>query len=126
MGLGRIGVPLDTSPMNDPISERRRSPRVALSVECLVPLSMPCPAQVLDLSPSGALMASTTELSIGDRGELRATVGERALRIAIEIRAVSIETRSRGGSRYRLGAVFVGMTMEQRVLLLELLGAEPN
>jgi hypothetical protein len=112
--------------MNEPIFERRRSPRVALSAECRVPLGIPCAAQVLDLSPSGALLASKTELSIGDRGELRATVGERMLRIAIEIRSVSLEARSRGGSRYRLGAVFVGMTMEQRVLLLELLGAEPN
>ena len=91
-----------------------------------MPLGVPCAAQVLDLSPSGALLASKTELAVGDRGELRATVGERALRIPIEIRSVSLETRSRGGSRYRLGAVFVGMTMEQRVLLLELLGAEPN
>ena len=112
--------------MNDPIFERRLAPRVTLSAECRIPLGLSCSAQVLDLSPSGALLASKTPLSIGDRGEVLATVGERSLRIAIEIRAVSFETRARGGPRYRLGAEFVEMTVEQRVLLLELLGAGPH
>ena len=45
---------------------------------------------------------------------------------AIEIRNVSIEQRSRGGPRYRLGASFVAMTAAQRVVLSELLGNGPN
>jgi hypothetical protein len=112
--------------MNDRIVERRRVPRVNLSPPCRVPLGVSFPAQVLEINRSGVLLGSKTELAIGDRGELRATVGERALHIAIEIRDVSLETRTRGGSRYRLGAAFVGMSVEQRVLLLELLGSEQN
>ena len=112
--------------MNEPTLERRRAPRVNISAECRIPLGVAFPAQVLEISPSGVLLGSKTELSIGDRGELRATVGARSIHIAIEIRNVSLETRTRGGSRYQLGAAFVGMTVEQRVLLLELLGAESN
>jgi hypothetical protein len=112
--------------MPDPIFERRRAARVTLAPECRVPLGVPCSAQVLDLSPSGALLASKTELTVGDRGEILATVGDRALRLAIEIRSVSLETRARGGPRYRMGSVFVDVTIEQRVLLSQLLGAGPD
>jgi hypothetical protein len=112
--------------MNDPILERRRAPRVNLTPPCPVHLGVSFPAQVLEINRSGVLLGSKTELAIGDKGELRATVGERALHVAIEIRDVSLETRTRGGARYRMGAAFVGMNVEQRVLLLELLGSEQN
>ncbi len=93
--------------MPDPTYERRRAARVSLTPECRIPLGVPCSAQVLELSSSGALLASKTEL-------------------AIEIRTVSLETRVRGGSRYRIGSVFVDVTIEQRVLLSQLLGAGPD
>jgi hypothetical protein len=112
--------------MPDPTYERRREVRVSLTPECRIPLGVPCSAQVLELSSSGALLASKTQLAVGDRGELLATIGDRTLRVAIEIRTVSLETRARGGSRYRMGSVFVDVTIEQRVLLSRLLGAGPD
>ena len=112
--------------MTDPILERRGTPRVNVALDCRAELGVSCPAQILEISPAGILLASKTELSIGERAEFRATVGGRALRIVIEIRTVSRETRPRGGMRYRLGSAFVAMTVEQRVLLLELLGADTH
>ena len=112
--------------MPEPVHERRRAPRVELAPDCRLPLGVSFPAQVLEINQSGVLLGSKTELAVGERGELHATVGDRLLNVAVEIRAVSQETRTRGGPRYRLGAAFIGMTAEQRVLLLELLGVERN
>ena len=117
---------MESSSANAASPERRRLQRVAVTPLQRVPLGVSFPAQILELSASGVLLGSKTELAIGERGELRAMVGERSLNVAIEIRAVSHETRTRGGPRYRLGAAFVGLTVEQRVLLLELLGVERN
>jgi len=91
-----------------------------------LPLDVSFPAQVLEINVSGVLLESKTAMAIGERGELRARVGNRSLDVAVEIRHVSPETHSRGGLRYRLGAAFVAMTVEQRMLLLELLGVERN
>ena len=126
-GRGRRPSIVQTkSLMPDSTYERRRETRVSLAPECRIPLGVPSSAQVMELSSSGALLASKTELAVGDRGELIATVGHRTLRIAIEIRTVSLETRARGGTRYRVGAMFVDVTIEQRVLLSQLLGAGPD
>jgi len=106
--------------------ERRRAARIALSRERPLPIGVSFPAQVLEISSSGVLLGSKTALAIGERGQLRAAVGARSLDVAIEIRAVSRETQSSGGHRYRLGAAFVAINVEQRVLLMELLGVERN
>jgi hypothetical protein len=112
--------------MNDRIVERRRAPRVTVPPGRQLAVGVSFSAQVLEINLAGALLGSTTEMAIGDRAELRVTLGDRTLDVAIEIRAVSQETRTRGGRRYRLGASFVGMTVEQRMLLMELLGMERN
>lgn len=87
-------------------------------------LGASCPARVLEINLAGVLLGSKTELEAGDRGELQATVGSRPLRVGIEIRAVSQETRAGTHPRWTLGAAFVGMPAEQRVLLLDLLGVQ--
>ncbi len=110
--------------MKTPTPERRRSQRIPIPGDGRVRLGVSFPAQVLEISPSGVLLASKTEAAIGERGELRARVGNRALHVVIEIRAVSQETQARGEARFRIGAAFVAMTAEQRVLLLEVLGVE--
>ncbi len=107
--------------------ERRRAPRVQPGHEYIMSLEVSIPVQVLDISLSGVLLASKTELTVGDRAELRATVGERSVAAIIEIRRVSAETSvTRGGTKYRAGAVFAPMSAEQRVVLEQLLGAEPS
>jgi hypothetical protein len=104
--------------------ERRRTPRVQSQGTVEVDLDAAIPVQVLDISLSGVLLASKAELIVGDRAVFRATVGSRSLQVAVEIRRVSIDPVSRGGMRYRAGAVFTGMHAEQRVALEQLLGGE--
>jgi hypothetical protein len=104
--------------------ERRRSVRVNVSPARPVPVAISMPAQVIEINVSGVLLKSKTEVPRGERGALRATLGDRALDVAVEIRDVAEETRSRGGPHYRLGAAFVDVAAEQRLLLLELLGVE--
>ena len=82
--------------------------------------------QVLDISLSGVLLSSKTEVAVGDRAELKASLGERSVKVGIEIRRVTMETPpTRSGQRYRAGAVFAPMSAEQRLVLEQLLGTEP-
>jgi hypothetical protein len=106
------------------VPERRRVPRLRVEAERTVSFGVSCQAQVLEINLSGVLLGSKTELEAGERGELQATVGSRPLRVGIEIRAVSQQIRARNGPRWQLGAAFVRMPAEQRVLLLDLLGVE--
>jgi c-di-GMP-binding flagellar brake protein YcgR len=106
--------------------ERRRFARVEVPLAPALRLGVSFSAQVLEISLSGVLLASKSELSIGERGSLHAKVRDRLLDVAIAVRDVSEETRMRHGARYRIGAAFVDMTAEQRVLLEEMLGVERN
>src|SRR5256885_8894557 len=65
------------APMNVHRPERRRAARVRLSPGCRLPFGMSFPAQVIEINLSGVLLGSTTDLPIGERGELRATIGGR-------------------------------------------------
>ena len=112
--------------MADARPERRRANRIEPAGEHRLSLSVSLPVKVIDVSRSGVLLASKTELAIGERAELRASLGLRSLTVAIEIRHLSTDPKARGGLQYRAGAVFVMLTAEQRLLLEQLLGAEPT
>jgi len=112
--------------MADVRPERRRATRVQPATERRLGLRVSLPVKVLDVSRSGVLLGSKSELAIGERAELRASVGSRSLTVTIEIRHLSTEPKARGGLQYRAGAVFVMLTAEQRLLLEQLLGAEPT
>jgi hypothetical protein len=107
--------------------ERRRTPRVEPAQESQLALDVSIPVQVIDISLSGVLLASKTELAVGERADLRAAVGARSVNVEIEIRRVFVDVNPpRGGVRFKAGAVFAPMSAEQRVMLEELLGAEPS
>jgi hypothetical protein len=107
--------------------ERRRSERITSEEEHRLLLDVSIPVEVLDISVSGIQIASAKELAVGDRSELRATLGQRSVTIVIEIKRVTIETEpTRHGLRYRAGAVFGPMSVEQRVTLEQMLGTEPS
>ena len=110
--------------MNEPTVERRRLPRLTLHEESEIELKMSIPVQILELSRAGVLLGSRSELSIGDRAELRGTIGSESFAVAVEVRHVSIETQPRGGTRYRAGAVFAPAGDDQRAALERLLGGE--
>jgi len=105
--------------------ERRRGPRLELEAPQELSLEVSIAVQVLDISLSGVLLVSKTEMAVGDRAELRAALGERSVKLTIEIRRVITETTTRTGHRYRAGAVFTPMSAEQRLVLEQLLGTEP-
>ncbi len=107
-------------------AERRRLARVHVADAAGLSLTVSLPVQVVDISKTGVMLASKCELSVGDRAELLATVGSRSIRVVIEVRHVSIDTQPRRGIHYRAGAAFAPMSAEQRLLLEQLLGPEPN
>ena len=106
--------------------ERRRMKRVKPAAEQTVSLEVSLPVEVLDISPGGVQVASRAELRVGDRAELRATIGSRSVAIMIEIQRVGTDPKPpRDGLRYRAGAVFSNISMEQQLLLGQILGTEP-
>jgi hypothetical protein len=114
-----------SAPMNQALNERRRAPRVQPMPDSRLSISVPLPVRVLDISRSGVLLGSTTELAVGEQAELRATVGSHLLSVVIEVRHVSTDAKARNGLRFRAGAVFVMLRAEERLLLEQMLGAEP-
>jgi hypothetical protein len=106
--------------------ERRRTPRVEPTGEHTLSLGVSVPAEVVDISLAGVQLASKADLAVGDRAELRATIGSRTVSVTIEIRRVVLDAKpTRGGSQYRAGAVFAPVSAEQRIMLELLLGTEP-
>ena len=106
--------------------ERRRSPRAEPAGEHKLTLDITMPVEVLDISLTGVQLASNSELSVGDRAELRTAVGSRSVTMTIEIRRVALDPKpTRTGIRYRAGAVFDTVSAEQRVMLEQFLGTEP-
>ena len=84
------------------------------------------PVQIIDISLAGVQFVSKTEMVVGERAELKATFGSRTVNVPVEIRRVSPQANAvRGGMRYWAGAVFGPMSAEQKVLMEQLLGAEP-
>ena len=106
--------------------ERRRSLRVEPAGEHKLTLDITMPVEVVDISLTGVQLASSAELSVGDRAELRTAIGPRSVTAAIAVRRVAPDQKpTRAGTRYRAGAVFDAVSTEQRMALEQLLGTEP-
>jgi len=110
------------------VKERRRAPRVQVpeDSEGTASLNLSVPVQILDLSGAGVLLASKSELCVGDRAELRGQVGAKPINVAIDVKHVSIDMKARGGPRYKAGAVFEPESPEHSVALEQLLASEPK
>jgi c-di-GMP-binding flagellar brake protein YcgR len=95
-------------------SDRRRGARVAVDRD--VPeLTLPVSAtvQLLDISESGVLLASSQPLDVGRRAQLRTRIGAEPLTVLVEIRRV-LPSQRHGPAAYRLGAEFVNLDEESR------------
>lgn len=110
--------------MSNQVMERRRATRVSPAAESHASVAVSLPVRVLDVSRSGVLLESKGELRVGDRAELNAAVGDRAVSLTLEVRHVSLESTPRAGMRYKAGSVFVDPSPEQRRMIDRLLGAE--
>src|SRR5262245_4378371 len=96
------------------MEERRRSPRHQVGGEFAnLPANMS--VRVIDISSAGVLLQSARMLNPGSRGSLRFTLAGAPFAADIQIQRVS--TASEAGSGYRIGATFVGMTLEHRRLI---------
>jgi hypothetical protein len=96
------------------MEERRRAPRHELSDE-FVHLAATTNVRVLDISAAGVLLQSPRLLNPGARGSLRFTLAGVPFLADIQVRRVSSGSDAAAG--YRIGATFVGMTLEHRQLI---------
>jgi c-di-GMP-binding flagellar brake protein YcgR len=94
-----------------PAFDRRRSVRIDVSVGEFIRLEMRDRLQVLDISLSGALVASNTALPVGARGRLVAGLAA-ALPFDAEVVAKRQELRPKLSARAAFGAAF--LTMDER------------
>ena len=96
------------------MEERRRTPRLEINEEFAnLPASMS--VRVLDISTAGVLLQSPQLLTPGSCGSLRFTLGGAPFLADIQIRRVT--PGSDAGAGYRVGATFIGMTVEHRQLI---------
>ena len=96
------------------MEERRRVPRHQVSEEFAnLPANMS--VRVLDISTAGVLLQSPRLLNPGSRGSLRFTLAGAPFLADIQVRRVT--PGSDAGSGYRIGATFVGMSLEHRQLI---------
>lgn len=110
--------------MSQPLVERRRNPRVALTPGA-IELSLPTVAsvQVADISETGVLLLTTQPVAVGGRAQLRTRIGAEPVTLHLEVRRVVSETKADPG-RYRIGAEFVALEEDNRKRLERLLRSE--
>jgi hypothetical protein len=111
--------------MNHSGVERRRVSRVPLEHAYEVAVVTSTPVQLADISQLGGQLISKLAVSGGERGELSTVIRSRTMRLPVEVRHVAVE-HGRRGPRYRAGVSFGPMTVEHRMMLKEILGAEPT
>ena len=92
--------------------ERRRVPRMDIEPGLECRLEIRTRIRLVDISLSGALLASEAELPIGTRGYLRAGVGASPFAPEVQVQRVIEQGRRDAGAA--LGAVFVGMDEQSR------------
>jgi hypothetical protein len=92
--------------------DRRRVPRVAVDEGLECRLEMRTRIRFVDISLTGALLASEARLPVGTRAHMQAGVG--ATPFAPEVQVQRIVDGGARESRPALGAVFVGMDDRSR------------
>lgn len=103
-------------------SDRRRRPRIALRApEPEVTLPLSATVQVIDISESGVLLASSQPLEVGRRAQLRTRLGAEPVTMIVEVRRVVSGPSGRGTGTYRLGTEFVGLDEDVRRKLAKFL-----
>jgi len=104
--------------MDDSGAERRRLPRVAVEEGLECQLEVRTKIRLVDISMSGALLASDAQLPIGTRAHLRAGVGPSPFAPEVQVKRQVERGRE---AQTGLGAVFLGMDDRSRKSLEEFL-----
>jgi c-di-GMP-binding flagellar brake protein YcgR len=92
--------------------ERRRVPRVAVDEGLDCRLEVRTRVRLVDISLTGALLASEAQLPVGTTAHMQAGVG--AAPFSPDVRVQRIVDRHNRESKPALGAVFVGMDEKSR------------
>jgi hypothetical protein len=100
-------------------AERRRLPRIAVEDGLECQLEVRTKIRLVDISLSGALLASDAQLPVGTRAQLRAGVGPAPFSPEVQVKRQV--DRGRTEAQTGLGAVFVGMDDRSRKSLEEFL-----
>ena len=97
---------------DEPGAERRRVPRVAIDEGLECRLEVRTRIRLVDISLTGALLASDAQLPVGTRAHMHAGVGSAPF--APEVKVQRLVDRGHRESKPALGAVFVGMDDKSR------------
>jgi c-di-GMP-binding flagellar brake protein YcgR len=92
--------------------ERRRVPRVAVDEGLDCRLEVRTRVRLVDISLTGALLASEAQLPVGTTAHMQAGVGSAPF--APDVRVQRVVDRHSRESKPALGAVFVGMDEKSR------------
>jgi c-di-GMP-binding flagellar brake protein YcgR len=76
--------------------ERRKHPRVSITVQCEFRVPRRVRVRLLDVSAGGALLASEEGLPVGEAGRLRVLLGGTPFETAIEVRRDEPAAEGRG------------------------------
>jgi hypothetical protein len=94
--------------------DRRQHPRHLVDGE-YAGVQATLSVRVLDISVSGVLLHANRPVQVGERGSLRLSLGGRPFTADVEVHRVTAV--STGGSAYRIGLAFVGVTPEHGQLI---------
>jgi PilZ domain-containing protein len=95
------------------MQERRRHPRRLVEDE-VASLPAMINAQVLDITPGGALLRTTRPVDVGTRGVFRLNLGGETFTAQMQVRRV---TPARGSLGFLLGTTFVNVSAADEQLL---------
>jgi c-di-GMP-binding flagellar brake protein YcgR len=97
----------------DDSTERRRAPRVTLVLPAECRLELRTRVRLLDISLTGTLLSSDTQLPVGTQGQLRAGIAAATFAPSLQVRRVSDRASGRETSQ-GVGAMFVDMDERSR------------
>jgi len=101
--------------MSDHLEERRRTARAVVRGECEIELGLASVVRLVDISMSGALMRASQDWPIGQRGELRTTLGDNTFVVEVEIRRAAAELgQAEWAGNHKVGVAFVSLDPQNR------------
>jgi c-di-GMP-binding flagellar brake protein YcgR len=95
----------------DGVKERRRTPRVDMGGQVDCSLELRARVRLVDISASGALLASETTLPLQASGRLRAKLDAAPFTSTLEVRRIATPSGLEGT---QLGTIFLGMDDDSR------------
>ena len=97
--------------------ERRRYPRVAAADDLHISIPVLLNAEVLDISPGGALLSTSAALEPGQRAHLRLLLGGEPFNAWVQVLRQHPGTITGKEVRHRVGVAFIALDDRSRLTL---------